>query len=386
MLFEHRFDCRTEGLVNGLQYLDKIEQCTSRLALNKRKRLILTEPQQVDWKPSVVTHNVFIRAHENGEVLWMRSFNTLDDAATVYCKLIGLNLEGYIGPGFHIPFIWRDGELEYSVATNVTFNTTTNNSSLDWSAGGTKCPAGVLLTDWLVVAGGAGGGNTIGGGGGAGGKLNGVNEAVTPGNNYPVTVGALGTGSTSITSAGANGGDSLITGIGGTAIKGTGGWSFSSASSGTGGSGGGASSSGSFPGSLGTSGQGNNGGSCNTNAGGGGGGFGSVGGNTGGPPHGGTGFQWTPTGLWYAAGGGGGARNGSATPGNAASGISGQGNAASAGANASPANRGAGGGGGGFAGASYNGGNGSAGVVGFSFTPAGSFLVRNNSFAHMIVR
>ncbi len=172
----------------------------------------------------------------------------------------------------------------------------------------------------LVVAGGGGGGADMGGGGGGGGVLSSSSFAVTPGN-YPVTVGAGGTGaigrnSTVVVGPGSNGSNSVFSTL--TAIGGGGGASghdYNSAPAGSGGSGGGCSGAGgnvspSYGGArgLGTVGQGFNGSaSCSPytwypGGGGGAGGPGSCG-----PANGGPGVLNSILGanFYWGAGGGG---------------------------------------------------------------------------------
>jgi hypothetical protein len=144
--------------------------------------------------------------------------------------------------------------------------------------------------EYLIVAGGGPGGagnqNEGGGGGGAGGLLTGT-TTVSP-QNYTITVGAGGPGTTSTSVNSTNGQNSLALGL--TAIGGGAGGSCSAASGNLGGSGGGGGGCGSGkPGGSGTAGQGNNGGrgqwtgdatnpeNGNNGNGGGGGGAGSAG-------------------------------------------------------------------------------------------------------------
>jgi hypothetical protein len=178
-----------------------------------------------------------------------------------------------------------------------------------------------LTVKYLVVAGGGSGGQ--GGGGGAGGYLTnytGTPLSLSTGVNYPVTVGAGATGSTS--SIGSDGSNSVFATI--TSTGGGGGAGQGAATANgfgrDGGSGGGAGrndAGGGGGGSASPAGQGNAGGDKGTGTmiGGGGGGAGAVGGNgtgSGNPGGGGNGLTnaitvASGTGPYYAGGGGGGA-------------------------------------------------------------------------------
>ena len=72
-------------------------------------------------------------------------------------------------------------------------------------------PAGVTVTEALLVAGGGPGGFYAGGGGGAGGLVHETALGLSGGTTYTVTVGAGGKPSSSLTEYGTNGGDSFIT-------------------------------------------------------------------------------------------------------------------------------------------------------------------------------
>ena len=73
-----------------------------------------------------------------------------------------------------------------SSATVVNF---TSIGSTSWTA-----PAGVTSIRLLIVGGGGGGGGDVGAGAGAGGLIYYASYPVTPGNSYPITVGAGGSG------------------------------------------------------------------------------------------------------------------------------------------------------------------------------------------------
>lgn len=102
--------------------------------------------------------------------------------------------------------------------------------------GSWECPAGVTRVAALVVAGGGSGGRAYGGGGGAGGVLYDPRHAVTPGQTYPITVGAGGA-ALSGDGVGNDGGNSVFDDM--TAVGGGGGGGGSHFEGHNGGSGGG---------------------------------------------------------------------------------------------------------------------------------------------------
>jgi hypothetical protein len=216
------------------------------------------------------------------------------------------------------------------------------------------------ISEILLVAGGGGGGNTMGGGGGAGGLIYQTNIEVTPGTNYPVTVGSGGPGAGNRNITGTSGQNSSFSTL--TAIGGGGGASWESANALSGGSGGGGSGNNRSAG-LGTSGQGGNGqgtwGGCGSYARGGGGGGAS--GNAVANQNGANGLTYLISGVstTYAGGGGGGA-NGCGSSGGSGGGGFGTSNG-SQGGNGST-NTGGGGGAGGFSG-DGPGGAGGSGIV-----------------------
>lgn len=196
------------------------------------------------------------------------------------------------------------------------------------------CPPGVTAVQVLVVGGGGGGGRGFygdggGGGGGGGGVVYHSNYSVTPGNFYPVTVGAGGVpgiagGGQSYAPiiAGANGGNSVFGNI--TALGGGGGGSQNGSAGSSGGSGGGGAGGGSpVAGAGGSATQTNSGGGTGYGnaggagaagsyyGGGGGGGAGGAGNNAVGSGNagiGGNGLPFTISGItqYYGGGGGGG--------------------------------------------------------------------------------
>lgn len=373
MLHEHRLETRTKGLVCGPELIVPDAPSFVRVAKDKLGiGLYLADPRPTPWAPVVVSYKVGIRSRETGEEIWVRPFSTLIEAQFCYIALCGVEAR-YPDRAFSFPSVWDDCELSYYIATVTTYNSTTNNSGLDWSAGGTACPTGVSATDYLLIAGGAGGGYLAGGGGGAGGLKSGTGVAVTATTNYPVTIGAGGAGSSASGNKGSNGNDSTWNSL--TSLKGGGGGSNGSIN-GTGGSstygsggGQGGNAVGPANNAAGTAGQGNQGGSAlfTANYGSGGGGGSSASGanapnsNTCGAGGDGTASSISGSSVTYAGGGGGGAGL-SATPGAAGSGGAGAGSA-TAGGDAT-ANRGSGGGGGYTGGA----GDGSSGVLILSWT------------------
>jgi hypothetical protein len=189
-------------------------------------------------------------------------------------------------------------------------NILTFTSSDTWTV-----PAGVTSIDYLVVGGGGGGGATAGGGGGGGEFIEAFGLAVTPGDQFTITIGAGG-GVSGGGNRGSTGGTSSLVGpsITISAYGGGGGGADSNHGLGFGGPG---------TGSAGGNGYedpyhghpavaGGNGGSGGTfsggNGGGGGGGAGGNGGNANGNVggYGGVGLQSVITGLYYGGGGGGG--------------------------------------------------------------------------------
>jgi hypothetical protein len=255
----------------------------------------------------------------------------------------------------------------------------------------------IPAADILVVAGGGGGGGIICGGGGAGGVL--AESAAFAPDIYPVVVGIGGQGGTGFSSAtegGNQGGYSQIVGITVPVQGGGGGAGFSTAASPAdiGGSGGGGSSAdtgatANRTGAAGTPGQGNNGGSVadvpTANAGAGGGGAGQPGQSTDAntTANGGDGIQWF-NGSYYGGGGGGGTRDASGpAPGAGGLGGGGAGSRNNTKATDGTANTGGGGGGGGYASnnpTGIQGGSGGTGIVIVRYPRAGKNLVPNSSF------
>lgn len=188
MIYEHRFETRTKGLVWGQPLLHTPNLVS--VPLLRRKALVAGDPVPILWQPVVVSYTVSIHSREGRELLWKRPYASYQDAVTVYSRLIG-----FARP--YLPSVWHEGELEYRFTYNTTFNVTTNDSTKDWSLGGTLAPAGVTGTDYLIVSSGGAGGFNIAGGGGAGGLSTAAGHAVTPGTNYPVVVGTAVAGASS---------------------------------------------------------------------------------------------------------------------------------------------------------------------------------------------
>jgi len=204
-------------------------------------------------------------------------------------------------------------------------NIVVTSSSVTINDTSTTVPGG--FGSYLVVAGGGSGGARYNaGGGGAGGLLYGSDITISSGKTYTITLGAGGSAPTppSNGTQGANGSNSVLSGVGfttKTAIGGGGGGSYQTASGGnqsgaSGGSGGGASGYGRTDADkgLGTAGQGNDGGrgakvgvtegGGYSGAGGGGAGGTGTNGYTTKGGDGGSGIQWVD-GNYYAGGGGG---------------------------------------------------------------------------------
>lgn len=385
MLHERLFENMTRGIVQGQAILDThLPISATKLRLTKlfgieninKKEILVTNALFDIRKTSVcvTSWKIVIRSRETGETIWVRAFAHKSEAALVYMRLIGIDIERVGNEPITFPGVWQEGDFEYAFATvqSYTSGTTT------WTA-----PDGVTKTDYLVVAGGAGGGPSYGGGGGAGGFRTATNYSVTPLSSYTVTVGTYGNGSNAWTDPGLNGSDSVFATI--TSTGGGAGGANQNTSVGTGASGGSGGGGGGWGGQTngggsGTSGQGNNGGASNPNlpyCGGGGGGASAVGGTsttyTAGGGGNGTASSISGSSSTYAGGGGGGVAIY-----NTGVGGSGGSGGGGAGANysvvygtAGTTNTGGGGGGGG--GSDYTlgrGGNGGSGIVILSYTPA----------------
>lgn len=395
MLYEHKFETKTKGLVCGPQHFIEHPyrpQYLRERIVSKNNKLILSDPTAATWAPVTVHHKVTISAREGGEILWQRPFATQQEALAVYLRVAGLTDGTRNGSPWLCPTKIVDGELIYAISvvttynesindptkdwlhggtlcpsmgwwdfrlldfTVSTWNNTTNSGASDWSTttdNGTRCPASVTSADYLLVAGGASGSTDGTGGGGAGGVLSGTGSSVTPATNYPVTIGAGGASKAAgSASVGNDGNNSTWNSL--TALKGGGGGYTGNGTGGSGtyGSGGGAGRSAAFTGGAGTAGQGNNGGntSADNQGSGGGGGAGAVGSNgtsstAGGAGGNGTSSSITGSPVTYGGGGGAGAQSG----GNAAGGSGGGGAAGNPGT-AGTDNLGGGGGAGSSAG------------------------------------
>jgi prepilin-type N-terminal cleavage/methylation domain-containing protein len=270
-------------------------------------------------------------------------------------------------------------------ATGGTVTTDGSYRIHTFTASGTLAVTTTVTADVLVVGGGggggqgenSGGGDGAGGGGGGGLRYNATFSITSQ--NYSVTVGDGGAGSTVANVKGSNGSDSIFSSI--TAIGGGGGGSDNHDAAGinkgaNGGSGGGAAAKHdeatfSGNGTVGPPVQGYKGGDSGGRSGGGGGGSGAVGANgasyVGG--NGGVGIAYSISGIstFYAGGGGGGAIN---WAGVGTGGLGGNGGGGAGGGNAASVigtpNTGGGGGGGcgNSSGAIYNNGKkGGSGIV-----------------------
>lgn len=370
MLYEHRFETKTRGLICGQAIQPWRGSLATRPGWNKRNHFFLP-----DLQPIVPAHSggygqeiLSIRSREGGEILWLRPFATKQDAFLVWAKLIGLDLERIpAGTPINFPSTFLDGELAYYWGASATF-TASNSTASDWTgATGNKAPAGVTAVEYLIIGGGGGGGS-LGGGGGGGGFRTGTGYAVTGGTGYTITIGALAAGG----SAGASGTvgndsifDVLTAGGGGYGagddIAGGGGRA-------TNGNGGGAGNSGSAAGGAGN-GSGNTGGSAViAGSGAGGAGAGAAGSSNSATTGGAAGNGSTATtnlGSGTYAGGGGGGGRGSSNGGTGGTGGGGTGGNAtgSPAAVAGTANTGGGGGGGGYDSSYKAGAAGGSGVI-----------------------
>lgn len=249
------------------------------------------------------------------------------------------------------------------IAGQVYYDTTQNNAY--WYDGGTSSfvefgSAKPYQIEYMVIAGGGAGGSDRGGGGGAGGYLSGSMNVGTA-DEFPIVIGAGGSGGANTFANGNN-----TTAFSLTAIAGGGGGNCYvqvHPDGGNGGSGGGKSNQGSVAGS-GTSGQGFAGGTNGgLTAGGGGGGATGVGGDA----YSGNGGAGGPGATWVdgstRAGGGGGAYGSGGTGGPGAAG-GGNGSAGDGNANAGSASANTGSGGGGATGGgSASSGSGGSGIV-----------------------
>jgi hypothetical protein len=345
-------------------------------------------PWDRPWTPWSLHYKVEIRARDGGELLWVRPYRTKQEAIRAYFNLVGLRPQ--------------TPEFIVTVATLVTFNAFNSDTSKTWLVGGVVCPSGVFSVDYFAVGGGGNGGsagteNWRGGGGGGGETLLGT-LAVTPGTGSSVSIGSdtqyFAPGLLISARAGGSGGKYVFTpqllGVDDPQVS-----QFAYVPPPNGGCGGGGGSgtqngvtqTGSSAYSQ-VTGKNGGAGKCTTGStssgGGGGGGMGSAGNDvTGVPPataniggNGGTaGFSaFSGVSTGYAAGGGGG---GGTSGGNGGSGLGGAGGTSTVAAAAAPTpNTGSGGGGAGTTSATRQGGNGSAGVLMFSFTvapPSGGF-------------
>lgn len=375
MIYEHRFECRTRGLVFG-PWIMPAERCgVYPLIFSPRKQIMVPGDfkEFVTEATSFGMYKVVIRARETKEEIWVRPFRTLREAQEVYIRLIGINPHDHPGKDFYLPPTWHEGDLEFYIAATAQY-TASNSTNADWPTGN-KCPSGVTATDYLVVAQGGGGGFDYRGGGGAGGMKSGTGKAVTAGTQYTITVGdSAGAGGTNVTVSGSNGSNSVFDTVTSTGGGGGGG------AGGNGGSGGG----GGRPagaGGTGNGGEGNNGGAAAaTNASGGGGGAGGTGAasTSGAGGAGGTGSASSISGssVTYAGGGGG---AGTTTGGTGGSSVGGDGGTSGAGT-AGATNKGGGGGGGGNNTAGSAGGS---GTVWLSWSTSGTVFWGNNAMMGM---
>ena len=130
------------------------------------------------------------------------------------------------------------GYLQLPIGTTAQRPTVTSKVQTFSSPGTWVAPAGVSTIELLIVAGGGGTNSDVGGGGGGGGVVYAQSFPVTPGNSYPITVGAGGAAINTSSTPGNPGSPSTAFGI--TAVGGGGGGAYSGSGQGQpGGSGGG---------------------------------------------------------------------------------------------------------------------------------------------------
>ena len=290
---------------------------------------------------------------------------------TDYAGTWATNIVTVAGNGSNIEGISGNSFLNIN---RLSVNFVYVDSTQGWIAASTASPANAIVSSYavsfLIVAGGGGGSNAGGGayegGGGAGAGGFGTGSIfLTPGTNYPVTVGAGSSagnvGSNSVFNGQtANGGGGAAGGNGQTGGSGGGSQNGGSVGGATGGSG----SSTTFLGNIGGQGYNHAGGGGGGGAGGqGGGGNAGAGGNAGG----GASSSISGSSVTYAGGGGGGSgNNGANAGGSGGSGQAGGGNGGNGGGgsgNSASANTGSGGGGGGNSSSTTNGGSGGSGIV-----------------------
>lgn len=368
MLYEHKFETRTKGLICGpailysnttLPALNLINPNPRKNTFLNNKELNISDSHIIDElvrknnSKYVNTWKISIRSKETKENIWVRPFFSKREAFLVWCRLIGIDLERIEQQKqiLDFPTYWIEDELEYQFATVTSYTSGSSTFTV---------PIRVNSVEYLVVAGGGAGGLNVGGGGGAGGYRTGF-LSVTPGSGLSVSVGAGGVGTGSPGSASTF---STITSAGG----GYGG-SWTPYNGGSGGSGGGGFGSSSSPGGAGNTpatspSQGNNGGQGGGGSGShgaGGGGGASAAGGAGAPNVGGVGGNGTSSSISGSSvaraggGGGGNAPNSVKQPGGTGGG--GAGGASDGAGNAGTTNTGGGGGGG----SGNNGGSGPGG-------------------------
>lgn len=415
MLYEHKFDCLTRGMVNGKAIIETLypAQITSVIAPRSFKPLVKRElhvaenfTKAPDIDGAVRAWKILIRSRETKEIIWVRPFANQHEAILLWERLLQIDVERvrtkncpvaypttHIDGDFEYCFcivdqftevgsgVWQPYEItEPNFDINLVLEAATETAT---SGTGSFSITGATVVDYLVVAGGGSGGSTStgsgyegAGGGGAGGMLYTTNYTYSA---KTYTVGAGGTAPAANShSPGNNGSNSTFDGN--STVGGGGGASNTAQTGKTGGSGGGGDNS---QAGGGTSGSGlvNNGGAGSASAGGGGGGSGGTGfaasGTTGGNGGLATANSITGSSVRYAGGAGGGGRASNAQglgDNNTASHTAGDGGSLNnvVTPTSGGTNKGDGGGGsGGTTGASNDlAGGGGSGFVAISYTPS----------------
>src|SRR5215470_9082517 len=103
MLYESRLEARTRGLVCGRATLASDRPGTAAIitpysaqgAPLARREFNVAETiiPRGAWRPWDRWVKLVVRAREGGEILWQRPFATEDEAALVYARLIGLDID-----------------------------------------------------------------------------------------------------------------------------------------------------------------------------------------------------------------------------------------------------------------------------------------------------
>ncbi len=195
----------------------------------------------------------FLDLVNSGVFIWQPAAHVYDSAGAAVLNAV--NITDSSGETCRLYVVWAAAASASSGEINFTVS-----GIFNWTA-----PLGV--TSVTVQSFGAGGGGGAGnassggaefsGGGAGGGECTVVTLSVTPGNNYPVIVGAAGQGGTNPGGNGADGGNSSFSGDAGNAVGhgGSGGAGATITASGAGGTGGTGAGGTHFPGGAGAAGQ-----------------------------------------------------------------------------------------------------------------------------------